>query len=112
MSSLIQIQYGLDSNGNTLSLSINTSSVGSYKSDLNKFSIFLNGIDPNTVILPSSNNFQTKIEFLAPTGSAGATAAGNFMEGLWNDAIYSYDFVSTLDFLTPGFLYSQTILST
>ena len=112
MSSLIQIQYGLDSNGNTLSLSINTSSVGSYKSDLNKFSIFLNGIDPNTVILPSSNNFQTKIEFLAATGSVGATAAGNFMEELWNNAVYSSSPLSTLDFVTPGFLYSQTILST
>jgi hypothetical protein len=34
------------------------------------------------------------------------------MEGLWNDAIYSSNLISTLDFLTPGFLYSQTILST
>jgi hypothetical protein len=34
------------------------------------------------------------------------------MEELWNNAVYSSSPLSTLDFVTPGFLYSQTILST
>jgi hypothetical protein len=112
MSSLIQIKYGVDSNGNVLSLSVNPSLVGSYKTTNNSFCIYMNGIDPiDSSPLPSSLNFQTKLEFLSPTGSTGSTGAGNFMESLWNNAVYSSDFIPTLDFQSPGFLFSQTILS-
>jgi hypothetical protein len=109
---LIQIKYGLDSNGNILTLSVNPKNVGSYRSELNRFYIFLNGIDYSSNPLPSCRNFQTKLEFLAPTGSIGATGAGNFMEGLWNNAVYGSDLISTIDFQSPGFLFYQTILST
>ena len=112
MSSLIQIQYGLDSSGNVLSLSVNPSSVGSYRSELNRFYIFLNGIDPSNPVMTSSRNFQTQLEFLAATGSPGATAAGNYMEGLWNNAVFSAQLIYTLDFRTPGFIFSQSIVST
>ena len=112
MSSLIQIKYGVDSNGNVLSLSLNPSTVGSYKSELNRFYIFLNGIDPSSPVMSSSRNFQTQIEFLAATGSPGATAAGNFMENLWNNAVFSAELIYTLDFQTPGFIFSQSIVST
>ena len=112
MSSLIQIKYGVDSNGNVLSLSVNPSLVGSYKTTNNSFCVYLNGIDPSgSNPLPSSLNFQTKLEFLSATGSTGSTGAGNFMESLWNNAVYSTDFISTLDFQSPGFLFSQTILT-
>ena len=112
MSSLIQIQYGLDPSGNILSLSVNSSSVGSYRSELNRFYIFLNGIDPSNPVMTSSRNFQTQLEFLAATGSPGATAAGNLMEGLWNNAVFSAQLIYTLDFQTPGFILSQSIVST
>lgn len=112
MSSLIQIKYGADSNGNILSLSVNPKTVGSYKTTNSTFSLFLNGIDPlGANPLPSSKNFQTKLEFFAVTGSVGSTGAGNFMESLWNNSVYSSDFISTVDFQSPGFLLSQTILS-
>ena len=112
MSSLIQIQYGLDPSGNILSLSVNPSSVGSYRSELNRFYIFLNGIDPSNPVMTSSRNFQTQLEFLAATGSPGATAAGNYMEGLWNNAVFSAQLIYTLDFQNPGFIFSQSIVST
>ena len=112
MSSLIQIKYGVDSNGNVLSLSVNPKLVGSYKTTSNSFSVFLDGIDPlGSNPLPTSTNFQTKIQFLSPTGSTGSAGAGNFMESLWNNAVYSSDFISTLDFQSPGFLFSQTVLT-
>lgn len=114
MSSFIQIKYGVDSNGNVLSLFINPSLVGSYKSTNNTFSIYLNGIDAFSpeVPLPSARNFQTKLEFVAVTGSTGSTGAGNYMESLWNNAVYSSDLIYTLDFQNPGFLFYQTVLST
>lgn len=112
MSSLIQIKYGVDSNGNVLSLSVNPSTVGSYKSELNRFYVFLNGIDPSDLFITSTSNFQTQLEFLAATGSPGATAAGNFMEGLWNNAIFSAELIYTLDFQNSGFIFSQSIIST
>lgn len=112
MASLIQIKYGVDSNGNVLSLSINPSSVGSYKSELNRFYIFLNGIDPSNPVMTSSRNFQTQLEFLAATGSPGATAAGNLMESQWNNAVFSAELIYTLDFQNPGFIFSQSIVST
>ncbi len=112
MASLIQIKYGVDSNGNVLSLSLNPSTVGSYKSELNRFYVFLNGIDPSNPVMSSSRNFQTQLEFLAATGSPGATAAGNFMEGLWNNAVFSAELIYTLDFQTSGFIFSQSIVST
>ena len=112
MSSLIQIQYGLDPSGNILSLSVNPSSVGSYRSELNRFYIFLNGIDPSNPVMTSSRNFQTQLEFLAATGSQGATAAGNYMENLWNNAVFSAQLIYTLDFQNPGFIFSQSIVST
>ena len=112
MASLIQIKYGVDSNGNVLSLSVNPSSVGSYKSELNRFYIFLNGIDPSNPVMTSSRNFQTQLEFLAPVGSEGATAAGNYMENLWNNAVFSAELIYTLDFQNPGFIFSQSIVST
>ena len=112
MSSLIQIKYGVDSNGNVLSLSVNPSLVGSYKTTNNAFSIYLNGIDPlGSNPLPKSTNFQTKLEFVAATGSEGSTGAGNYMENLWNNSIYSSSFISTIDFQNPGFLFYQTILT-
>jgi len=111
MSSLIQIKYGVDSNGNVLSLSVNPKLVGSYKTTNNSFCVYLNGIDPTgSNPLPNSLNFQTKLEFLAATGSTGSTGAGNFMESLWNNAVYDSNFISTLDFQSPGFLFTQTIL--
>jgi len=112
VSSLIQIQYGLDSSGNVLSLSINSSSVGSYRSELNRFYIFLNGIDPSNPVMTSSRNFQTQLEFSATVGSPGATAAGNLMESLWNNAVFSDQLIYTLDFQTPGFTLSQSVVST
>ena len=112
MSSLIQIKYGVDSNGNVLSLSVNPSSVGSYKSELNRFYIFLNGIDPSNPVMTTSQNFQTQFEFLAATGSTGATAAGNLMENLWNNAVFSSELIYTIDFQNPGFIFSQSIVST
>jgi hypothetical protein len=112
MSSLIQIKYGIDSNGNVLSLSLNPKLVGSYKSTYNTFCVYLDGLDPlGSNPLPSNTNFQTRIQFLAPTGSTEASGAGNFMESLWNNAVYSSDFISTLDFQSPGFLFSQTVLT-
>lgn len=112
MSSLIQIKYGVDSNGNVLSLSVNPIRVGSYKSTNNTFCIYLNGIDTGSVPLPTSRNFQTKLEFIAATGSEGSTGAGNYMESLWNNAVYSSDLIYTLDFQNSGFLFYQTVLST
>jgi|LauGreDrversion4_2_1035121.scaffolds.fasta_scaffold1269063_2 hypothetical protein len=112
MSSLIQIKYGIDSNGNVLSLSLNPNSVGSYKTTNNSFSIYLNGIDPlSSNPLPTYTNFQTELQFLAATGSVGSTGAGNYMESLWNNAIYDFNFISTIDFQSPGFIFSQTILT-
>ncbi len=112
MSSLIQINYGVDSNGNVLSLSVNSNTVGSYKTTNRTFTVFLNGIDPlGSNPLPATQNFQTKLEFYAATGSTGATGAGNFMESLWNNAIYDSSFISTLDFQSPGFTLSQSVLS-
>lgn len=112
MSSLIQIKYGVDSNGNVLSLSVNPNLVGSYKSTNNTFCIYLNGIDASSVPLPTSRNFQTKLEFVAPTGATGSTGAGNYMEALWNNAVYSAELIYTLDFQNPGFLFYQSVLST
>lgn len=112
MSSLIQIKYGVDSNGNVLSLSVNPKTVGSYKTTNNSFCIFLNGIDPlSSVPLPSGQKFQTKLEFYAVTGATGSSGAGNFMESLWNNSVYESSFISTIDFKNSGFSLSQTILS-
>lgn len=112
MSSLIQIKYGVDSVGNVLSLAVNTSSVGSYKSTLNSFFIYLKGVDPSgSIPIATSLNFQTKLQFSSPIGSPGATGAGNFMESLWNNALYSPETISTLDFQTPGFQFTQEIIS-
>ena len=112
MSSLIQIKYGIDSNGNVLSLSLNPNMVGSYKTTNNSFSIYLNGIDPlSSNPLPTYTNFQTRLQFLSATGSPGSYGAGNFMEKLWNNAIYNQNFITTVDFYSPGFLFSQTILT-
>jgi len=112
MSSLIQIKYGVDSNGNVLSLLINPSFVGSYKTTDNSFCLYLRGIDPDSnVPIPSSLNFQTKLEFVAPEGTTGARGAGNFMESIWNNGIYSSDLIYTIDFQSPGFEFTQTILS-
>ena len=112
MSSLIQIKYGVDSNGNVLSLSVNPKTVGSYKTTNRTFSIFLNGIDPlESVPLSSGQKFQTKLEFYAVTGSTGSTGAGNYMESLWNNSVFSSNFLSTVDFQNPGFLLSQTVLT-
>lgn len=111
MSSLIQIKYGLDSSGNVLSLTLNPNSVGSYRSEINRFYILLNGIDATSVPLSGSLNFQTKLEFYAATGSPGATGAGNFMEALFNNAVYSEDFIYTMDFQTPGYTLIQSVIS-
>ena len=110
MSSLIQIQYGLDPNGNPLSVSINPELVGSYKTSLTKFYIFLDSVNSSS-ILSSSTNFQTLLDFYAVTGSAGSTGAGNYMESLWNNSILSDGSISYLDFYSSGFSLSQTILS-
>ena len=110
MSSLIQIQYGLDSNGNPLSVSINPELVGSYKTSSTKFYIFLDSINSSSV-LSSSTNFQTLLDFYAVTGSAGATGSGNYMESLWNDSILASSSISYLNFYNAGFSLSQTILS-
>ena len=110
MSSLIQIQYGLDPNGNPLSVSVNPELVGSYRTSVTKFYIFIDSINSSSV-LPSSTNFQTLLDFYAVTGSTGSTGAGNYMESLWNNSILSGETISILDFYTDGFSLSQTILS-
>lgn len=111
MSSLIQIKYDLDSSGNVLSLTLNPNSVGSYRSEASRFFIFLNGIDPGSIPLSGSLNFQTKLEFYAATGAPGASIAGNYMESLFNNAIHSDDFIYTLDFQNPGYTLIQTVIS-
>lgn len=111
MSSLIQIKYGIDSSGNVLNLLVNPINVTSYRSEVNKFYIFLKEVNSPSV-LPAFYNFQTRLEFLAATGSTGATGSGNFMESQWNDAIDSSEFLSILDFQSPGFIFSQTTMYT
>lgn len=111
MSSLIQIKYGVDSSGNVLNLLVNPINVTSYRSEVNKFYIFIKDSNSPTV-LPSFYNFQTRLEFLAATGSTGATGAGNFMESQWNNAIDSSEFLSILDFQSPGFIFSQVTMYT
>lgn len=106
MASLIQIKYGLDSNRNPLSILINPISVTSYRSESNRFYIFLEEVNSSSP-LPAYSNYQTRLEFLAVTGSAGSTGAGNFMEFQWNNAIDSNDFLQILDFQSPGFIFSQ-----
>jgi hypothetical protein len=110
VSSLIQIQYGLDSNGNPLSVLINPELVGSYQTSITNFYIFIDSVNSSSV-LSSATNFQTLLDFYAVTGSIGSTGAGNYMEALFNNSVLSPEAVSPLDFYTPGFFLSQTVLS-
>ena len=111
MSSLIQIKYGVDSNGNPLNVLINPLLVTSYRTESNRFYIFLKEVNSPTV-LPAFLNYQTRLEFLSATGSTGSTGAGNFMESQWNNAIISSELLEVLDFQTPGFIFSQTTMYT
>ncbi len=110
MSSLIQISYGLDSNGNVLSFTLNPNSIGSYKSEINKFFIYIEAVNTDTVPIPTSENFQTQLEFSSPTGSPGYTTAGVFMESSFVNAINSNQFLYTLDFQSLGYNFTQSLV--
>ena len=108
MSGLIQIKYGKDSNGNILSLAVNPSSVGSTFAGATGFFISLDSVNTTTV-LPSLNNFSTKLAFYGITGSDVS-----FMKTSWIDAIAqleTFPQIVTLDFQSPGYIFSQTIVS-
>ena len=108
MSGLIQIKYGKDSNGNILSLAVNPSSVGSTFAGATGFFISLDSVNTTTV-LPSLNNFSTKLAFYGITGSDVY-----FMKTSWIDAIAqleTFPQIVTLDFQSPGFIFTQTIVS-
>ena len=108
MSGLIQIKYGKDSNGNILSLAINPSSVGSTFAGATGFFISLDSVNTTTV-LPSLNNFSTNLTFYGTTGSDVS-----FMKTSWIDAIAqleTFPQIVTLDFQSPGYIFSQTIVS-
>ena len=108
MSGLILIKYGKDSNGNILSLAVNPSSVGSTFAGATGFFISLDSVNTTTV-LPSLNNFSTNLAFYGTTGSDVS-----FMKTSWIDAIAqleTFPQIVTLDFQSPGFIFTQTIVS-
>ena len=110
MSSLIQIRYGLDSSGNVLSLTLNPNSIGSYRSEINKFFIYLEAVNTDVVPIPTAENFQTQLEFYASTGSQGYTGAGVFMESSFVNAVDSSQFLYTLDFQSAGYNFTQSLV--
>jgi len=108
MSGLILIKYGKDVNGNVLSIGVNPSSVGSTDAGATGFFISLDSINTTTV-LPNTNNFTTRLAFYGATGSDVA-----YMKRSWVDAvdqIMSFPQIVTLDFQSPGYIFSQTIVS-
>lgn len=108
MLGLIQIKYGKDSNGNILSLAINPTSVGSTFAGVTGFTISLDSV--NTIaVLPNLNNFTTNLEFLGTTSSDVS-----FMQTSWTNAIAqleTFPQIVNLDFQSPGYIFSQTIVS-
>jgi len=108
MSGLIQIKYGKDSNGNILSLAVNPSSVGSTYAGTTGFFISLDSVN-TTEVLPNLNNFSTSLAFYGTTGSDVS-----LMQSSWINAvaqIETFPQIVTLDFQSPGYIFSQTIVS-
>lgn len=108
MLGLIQIKYGKDSNGNILSLAINPTSVGSTFAGVTGFTISLDSVN-TTAVLPNLNNFTTNLEFLGTSPSDVS-----FMQTSWTNAIAQLEIspqIVNLDFQSPGYIFSQSIVS-